>query len=107
MCGVAAAVTVDEELRVTDARVSYVSMSPTPSVHDLTGVVNGQRYDAGSWQEAASLADESLEPEADIHASAAYRRRIGRALTARALQEAALGAAAHVQPTVMTQESTR
>jgi carbon-monoxide dehydrogenase medium subunit len=106
MCGVAAAVTVDDALCISRARVSYVSMTPTPSVHDITDAVVGQRYDAANWQLAASLAGEGLEPEADIHASATYRRRIGLALTARALHEAAQSAGAHPEPPT-TEEPTR
>jgi carbon-monoxide dehydrogenase medium subunit len=107
MCGVAAAVTLDDELTISRARVSYVSMTPTPSVHDITDAVVGQRYDEANWQLAASLAGEGLEPEADIHASGTYRRRIGLALTARALQGAAQSAASGAEPSATTQEPTR
>jgi aerobic carbon-monoxide dehydrogenase medium subunit len=87
VCGVAALVTVDGDGGVAAARAAYVSCSPTPVVVDLTGVDPAQ---AGE----AALA--TLDPEADLHASAGYRRQLVRVLTERALREAArvAGAAA-------------
>ena len=43
--------------------------------------------------ESAALIAESLDPPDDVHASGAYRRRLARVLTARALREASARAA--------------
>ncbi len=70
LCGVAA--------HVGDgfARAAYVSVEEVPTVVDLTGVAP---EDAGE----AALAH--LDPQPDIHASAAYRAQLVRVLTARVL----------------------
>jgi carbon-monoxide dehydrogenase medium subunit len=84
VCGVAAAVTVDDAGAVLAARTSYISMGPVPVVLDLTEAVL-----AGGWQQAARTAVTRLEPEEDIHAGAAYRGHLAGVLSARALREAA------------------
>ena len=89
MCGVAAAVTLDQDALVTHARVSYVSMTATPVAIDLAAVVGRVPFEKADWRAAAVLAGEQLDPEGDIHASEQYRRRVGITLTVRALKEAA------------------
>jgi carbon-monoxide dehydrogenase medium subunit len=93
MCGVAAAVTLDGEGRVARARTSYISMSATPVVLELTDAVVGQLPDTADWGAAAQLSADGLDPEPDIHATAEYRRHLGIVLTRQALGEAALAAA--------------
>ncbi|GAA4354295.1 FAD binding domain-containing protein [Angustibacter luteus] len=88
VCGVAAQVRVDEDGTVRAARAVYVSMGLTPPVLDLTGAVAGQHVERADWAGAAALATEQLEPEADIHASADYRRHLAGVLTRRAFEEA-------------------
>ena len=88
MCGLAAVVTVEDGV-VSAARAAYVSVAPTPLVLDLTPAVAGAEPAAADWGAAGDLAGEQAEPEADIHASADYRRHLVRVLTARALAEAA------------------
>lgn len=89
MCGLAAAVTLDGDARVSRARAAYISVAPTPLVLDLTEPVRGQRVDAADWAAAADLARERVDPEGDIHATADYRRHLAGVLTRRALREAA------------------
>lgn len=89
MCGVAAAVTLDADGAVAGARAAYLSVSPVPLVLDLTEAVAGQAPGGADWAAAADLAGEQVEPEADIHATAEYRRHLARVLTARALADAA------------------
>jgi carbon-monoxide dehydrogenase medium subunit len=67
-------------------------MSPTPVVLDLTDAVVGRVWDAADWSAAARQAAAALDPEADIHATAAYRRSLAESLTRQALAEAAQGA---------------
>ncbi|MYW00551.1 FAD binding domain-containing protein, partial [Streptomyces sp. SID3343] len=88
ICGVAAAVTVDEDLRIVSARAAYLSISPVPLVLDLTDALIGQTAETAVWRDAAALATGRIEPEPDIHASAEYRAQIAGVLTARALRTA-------------------
>lgn len=89
VCGLAATVTVDEDGRVTAARAAYISLAPTPLVLDLTEAVAGAGVGEADWAAAGELAAGQVDPEADIHATAEYRRHLARVLTARALAEAA------------------
>ncbi len=92
VCGVAAAVTLNPVGRVERARAAYVSVSPTPVVLDLTDAVVGRVWDAADWAAAGRQAAGALDPEPDIHATAAYRLSLAEALTRQALAEAAQGA---------------
>lgn len=89
VCGVAAAVTLDDAGAVVSARTATISVSPTPLVLDVTDAVRGADPHDADWAAAAELAGEGLEPEGDIHATAEYRGHLARVLTARALAEAA------------------
>ena len=89
VCGVAAAVTLDEVGRVERARAACISTSPTPVVLELTDAVVGRLWDAADWAAAARQAAGALDPEADVHATAAYRRSLAETLTRQALAEAA------------------
>ena len=94
VCGVAAAVTLDAGGRVERARAAYISMSPTPVVLELTDAVAGRVWDAADWAAASRQAAGALEPDPDIHATAAYRLSLAQALTRQALAEAAQAARA-------------
>ena len=61
VCGVAAVVRPDA------TRIALLSMSPTPLVLDLTGV---------AADEVADAVRDQVTPEADIHATADYRRHL-------------------------------
>jgi aerobic carbon-monoxide dehydrogenase medium subunit len=89
VCGVAAAVSLDAVGRVERARTAYVSMSATPVVLELTDAVVGRVWDAADWSAAARQAVAALDPEADVHATAAYRLSLAEALTRTALADAA------------------
>ena len=92
VCGVAALVELDSDLRVRTARAGYLSVSPTPLVLNLTEAVKGRPYDA-DLSAAADAARGAVDPEPDIHASAEYRRQLAGVLTGRALATAARRAA--------------
>lgn len=94
MCGVAVTVTLEDAGGVTAVRAAYLSVGPVPTVHDLTEAVRGQPGATADWAAAGELAASMVDPEADLHASAAYRRRLVAVLTERALPEAAAEALA-------------
>ncbi|MGH8970135.1 MAG: FAD binding domain-containing protein [Actinomycetes bacterium] len=89
VCGLAAAVTLDEDGGVAAARAAYISVAATPLVLDLTEAVAGRPPDRADWTAAGARARDQVEPEADIHATADYRRHLVGVLTARGLAEAA------------------
>jgi carbon-monoxide dehydrogenase medium subunit len=93
MCGLAAAVTVDDDLRIERARAAYISVGPVPVVLDLTDAVHGAPYDSADWRAAGRLARVGCDPEPDIHATAEYRSHLVEVLTARAGRAAAEHAA--------------
>ncbi|CAN5311251.1 xanthine dehydrogenase family protein subunit M [soil metagenome] len=86
MCGVAATVTLDGELTVTAAKVALICVGDGPVVVDLGPATTG----GGGLDSAAlrDLVDEAIEPEADIHATADYRRHLALVLTGRAVEQA-------------------
>jgi 2-furoyl-CoA dehydrogenase FAD binding subunit len=83
LVGVGAVVRVEGE-RVVSARVGYLSVADVPTVVDVTAPVLSD--DAVSA--ASELALEQLDPADDLHATAAYRGRLVRVLTARVLRAA-------------------
>jgi carbon-monoxide dehydrogenase medium subunit len=107
MCGVAAVVTLDGSGRIARAATSYISMTATPVVLELTDAVGGRPWDTADWGAAAELAVGQLDPEPDIHATAAYRRQLGRVLTRQALTDAAQAAAAATDSPLATSGGAR
>lgn len=94
LAGVAAAVSVDDDLRVATAKLGYIGLSATPLVMDLTAELAGQMQATADWQAVARRAAARTDPESDIHATADYRRHIAAVLAARALADAAQRAVA-------------
>jgi carbon-monoxide dehydrogenase medium subunit len=97
LCGLAAAVTLDADRRITAARAAYVSVGPTPVLVDLTDAVGGRPADAADWAAAGALATARVDPDDDIHATADYRRHLVRVLTTRAGGAAVREALARVE----------
>jgi aerobic carbon-monoxide dehydrogenase medium subunit len=93
LCGVGVLVRLDQGLRVEEARAACISVGPVPVPVDLTDALAGQPHDAADWAAAGRLAAAAVDPEDDIHASAAYRRHLAGVLTARAARAAAAHAA--------------
>jgi carbon-monoxide dehydrogenase medium subunit len=96
LCGMGVSVTLDESLRVDRARAAYISVGPTPVLVDLTDAVGGQPHDGADWAAAGALAISRVEPDDDIHATAAYRAHLAGVLTERAGRVAARRAAGEV-----------
>jgi carbon-monoxide dehydrogenase medium subunit len=97
VCGVGVLVELDQGLRVASARAALISVGPVPVPVDLTDALGGQAGDAADWAAAGRLAAAAVDPEDDIHASAAYRRHLAGVLTARAARAAAAHAASRLQ----------
>jgi carbon-monoxide dehydrogenase medium subunit len=93
VCGVGVLVVLDQGLRVGSARAACISVGPVPVPVDLTDALGGQPHDAADWAAAGRLAAAAVDPEDDIHATAAYRRHLAGVLTARAARAAAAHAA--------------
>lgn len=90
MVGAAALVSLDERGRCASARISYVSVGEVPPIaQHAAAILVGQEPTAEAIRAAAdAAADSDVEPGADIHATAAYRRHLVRVLTRQALTEA-------------------
>jgi 2-furoyl-CoA dehydrogenase FAD binding subunit len=80
LCGAGAVVRLEGDA-VASARIGYLSVCDVPTVVDVTGAW-------GSPDAAADLALARLDPVDDVHATAAYRVRLVRVLTARVLRAA-------------------
>lgn len=83
LCGVAVALARSGD-RLTRARVGLLGVGPAPQVHDVTEIAG----EGGRWSAVGDAIAERLEPSGDMHASAGYRRRLARVLTARCLERA-------------------
>ncbi|NRQ30559.1 xanthine dehydrogenase family protein subunit M [Nonomuraea sp. NN258] len=94
LAGVCAVASLDGDGAVATARVACVGVGPVPVVVDVTAECAGRPPSETRWARAARAVQERIEPEADIHATAAYRRHLVGVLTERALREAAEGGAA-------------
>ena len=86
LCGVAAVVRVAGDA-VVSARAGYLSVADVPTVVDLSAVLADGVTEA-SLAAAGEEALAHLDPGDDIHATAAYRSRLVRVLTARVLRTA-------------------
>jgi len=75
--------------RVAAARIALGGIGGTPVLaEDAAGLLLGQAPDAALTEAAAHAAAASCKPQDDIHADAAYRRDLVRAMVRRALAEA-------------------
>jgi carbon-monoxide dehydrogenase medium subunit len=91
------------ELRPTGeiarARVALAGVGATPMrLPGVEAALADQRPDPGLLRHAVEGAAREIEPEGDVHASAAYRRHLARVLTARALERATAVAAGRGSP---------
>ncbi|GAA2359733.1 FAD binding domain-containing protein [Nonomuraea africana] len=93
LAGVAAVVTVDDDLRVRAARVACVGVGPVPMTADVSEWCERRPASTVDWAAVSRAVQDRTEPEADIHATAEYRRHLVGVLAVRALTEAARNAA--------------
>ncbi len=90
MVGVAVIVTLDPRGRCKQARISLLSVGDGPVLATEAGkVLAGQTPSADLLRAAGNTAaTHDIDPPSDIHATAAYRRRLAAVLTRRALGRA-------------------
>ncbi|GAA3024772.1 xanthine dehydrogenase family protein subunit M [Streptosporangium longisporum] len=93
LAGIAALVVLDDEGRIASATVAGVSLGPVPVLLDVTEALGGKPADSADWASAARAVRDGIDPEADIHATADYRRHLAGVLAERALRDAAREAA--------------
>lgn len=91
LMGVAGLIAPNGDGKIDKAKLVFTGVIPV--VARAAETLIGQKPDAHRFTDAASAAADELDPESDIHASAEYRREVGKALARRALEEAAMRAA--------------
>lgn len=91
LVGVAAVVTLDEQDQCRKARLVFLSVGDGPvEARQAAAALQGQRLTPEAIRAAAEIAAQTdIDPAADIHASAAYRRHLAGVLARQALEQAA------------------
>ena len=83
LAGVGLALTLDGSGTVTAARASFVSVTDVPDLLDLSPVLTGAVTGSVDDDALVTAVREHVQPEADIHATADYRRMLAAELTRR------------------------
>ena len=87
--GLAAALTISGGA-ISDARLAFAGMSDVPvRATGAEELLVGERPSAELFDEAAHRATDGIDPPADLHGSADYRRKVAAALVRRGLRAAA------------------
>lgn len=90
LAGVASVLDLDEQGNISLARLAVCGASPVPCVLDeIEAFLIGKKPSEQIFIEAAEKVKQFVEPEDDIHGSAAYRRHLASVLTKRSLNIAA------------------
>jgi carbon-monoxide dehydrogenase medium subunit len=89
LVGVAAVVHLAPDGTVAGARLALTGVGSTPvRARDAESALVGRRPDDDAFAEAGALVTIALDPPADVHATAAYRRHVAGVLTRRTLRAA-------------------
>jgi carbon-monoxide dehydrogenase medium subunit len=79
----------DAQGRATNAHVGVIGVGDrSRRLAAVETAINGQKIDAALIEKAATLTSKSVDPQDDIHGSAAYRRSLAGTMVERALQNA-------------------
>jgi CO/xanthine dehydrogenase FAD-binding subunit len=89
----AAQIALDEDERCIDVALGLGGVADRPLRLDMSSL-KGTKLDAASVSDAVNAASTGFEAMSDLHASAAYRRRVARVLCTRALEQARTNAVA-------------
>ena len=82
LVGAAAVVALDAQGRCEHARLTLLSVGEGPvEIHAVYPLLSGETPSADVLRAAAEAAARDIDPPADIHASAAYRRHLTRVLS--------------------------
>jgi len=86
MVGLACLVQLGTDGTIADARLAYTGAADRPiRAHEAEHHLVGQKPASDLFAAAAEQAVAALDPQSDVHASAAYRRHVANVLTTRAL----------------------
>ena len=89
LAAVAAALRLDADGKVEEARIAVMGVHDTPLRIDRAEArLAGEAMSGGTAAAAARAARNAIEPPSDLHASADFRRHLVEVLTRRALQSA-------------------
>jgi carbon-monoxide dehydrogenase medium subunit len=92
LAGVAVFFDLDHQQRAVDAHVGVIAAASTPvRLSNVERLLNGQVIGGDLISQAQQLAVETIDPQADIHAAADYRKSLVGTLMARALRLAMKG----------------
>jgi aerobic carbon-monoxide dehydrogenase medium subunit len=90
LAGAAAVVTLDESGAVAASRLVFLSIGDVPlEATSVTAALQGRAPTAAAIADAAHAIDADIDPNGDIHATAAYRRHLAQVLARRTLTLAA------------------
>lgn len=90
LAGVGCVVSLNDDDTVHQARIACISVGPSAvRARHAEDSLTGSRLDEAALQRAASLVSEDIAPAGDLHASAAFRQHLARALTVQVLRTAA------------------
>jgi carbon-monoxide dehydrogenase medium subunit len=89
LAGVACTLQLDGEGRVADLRLALTGVAMTPiRAKGAEALLQGRTPGAAELAQAAEAVRAEIEPESDLHATAAYRRHLAGILAERALSRA-------------------
>ena len=90
LAGVAAVVTLAEDGTVAESKLVFLSIGDMPLLAvSASEVLRGQLPTEEAIRAAAEAIDADIDPQADIHATAEYRRHLAKVLARRTLSRAA------------------
>jgi aerobic carbon-monoxide dehydrogenase medium subunit len=88
VAGVGAIVTLADDDTVASARLAFISIGIVPVCVDVSEPLVGRAESDFDLAAVAALVAAAIDPEPDIHATAAYRAHLAQTLARRALHEA-------------------
>jgi carbon-monoxide dehydrogenase medium subunit len=90
MAGAAVFYDLDASGKATNAHVGVIGVGDRPQrLPSVEAVLNGQLIDEATIAKAEAATHAAVDPQSDIHASAAYRRALAGTMVERALKQAA------------------
>jgi len=90
LAGAGAQLTLTDDATVSSARIALTGVSAKPfRATEAEETLIGQRIDDRLWRQAADVVRRGVDPAADLHATAEYRRDVAGTVVERALAAAA------------------